>query len=108
MIRWKRGSRRMKTIRTLMTTGLPSLAMAMMLSCLAARAQPPGVPVRVPLSADDIYRVQALSDPQVSPDGQWVAYVVTMNDRAADEQRSAIWMVSWDGTQHLALTGAAA
>ncbi|MEA3150901.1 MAG: hypothetical protein QOD56_1840, partial [Gammaproteobacteria bacterium] len=51
-----------------------------------------------------MYRVQDLSDPQVSPDGQWVAYVVTTSDRAADEARSAIWMVSWDGKERLALT----
>jgi dipeptidyl aminopeptidase/acylaminoacyl peptidase len=59
------------------------------------------------LAPDDFYRVQDVSDPQVSPDGQWVAYVVTTNDRQADEARSAIWMVSWDGSQRLALTSAA-
>ena len=40
----------------------------------------------------------------MSPDGLWVAYVVTANDRESDEARSAIWMVSWDGSQKLALT----
>jgi len=59
------------------------------------------------LTADDFYRIQDVSDPQVSPDGRWVAYVVTTNDREADEARSAIWMVSWDGSQRLALTAAA-
>ncbi|MDB6085598.1 MAG: WD40-like beta Propeller containing protein, partial [Gammaproteobacteria bacterium] len=69
---------------------------------------PAGDAVRGPLTADDFYRAAALSDPQVSPDGSWVAYVVTTNDREADEQRSAIWLVSWDGAQQFALTGAAA
>jgi dipeptidyl aminopeptidase/acylaminoacyl peptidase len=64
-------------------------------------------PLREPLDADDIYRIQELKDPQVSPDGLWVAYVVATNDRAADEQRGAIWMVSWDGAQQLALTAPA-
>ncbi len=59
------------------------------------------------LTPDDFYRVQDVSDPQVSPDGLWVAYVVTANDRDADEARSAIWMVNWDGSQRLALTAAA-
>jgi dipeptidyl aminopeptidase/acylaminoacyl peptidase len=59
------------------------------------------------LNADDFYRIQDLGEPQVSPDGLWVAYVVTTNDRQADEARSAIWMVSWDGSQRLALTAAA-
>jgi dipeptidyl aminopeptidase/acylaminoacyl peptidase len=56
------------------------------------------------LIADDIYSVQEVSDPQVSPDGQWVAYLVTTNDRESDSALSAVWMVSWDGTQRLALT----
>ena len=59
------------------------------------------------LVPDDLYRVQEVTDPHVSPDGRWVAYVVTTNDREPDEARSAIWMVSWDGTQRLALTAAA-
>ena len=59
------------------------------------------------LTPDDFYGVVDVSDPQVSPDGLWVAYVVTANDRDADEARSAIWMVSWDGSQRLALTPAA-
>ncbi|HZO23658.1 MAG TPA: S9 family peptidase [Steroidobacteraceae bacterium] len=57
------------------------------------------------LTPDELLRVQSVSDPQVSPDGAWVAYVVTSNDLQADEARSAIWMVSWDGAQRLALTG---
>jgi dipeptidyl aminopeptidase/acylaminoacyl peptidase len=64
-------------------------------------------PAHRTLTPDDFYRIQDVSDPQVSPDGAWVAYVVTMNDRAADEARSAIWMVSWDGKESLALTAAA-
>ncbi len=59
------------------------------------------------LTAADFFRVQDLSDAQISPDGQWVAYVVTVDDHDADEQRSAIWMVSWDGKQRLPLTAAA-
>ena len=59
------------------------------------------------LNSDDFFRVQDLSDPQVSPDGLWVAYVVSSNDRESDEARSAIWMVSWDGKEHLQLTSAA-
>ena len=65
------------------------------------------VAVRRTLKVDDFFRVQEVSDPQVSPDGLWVAYVVSSNDRDADEARSAIWMVSWDGKEQLQLTSAA-
>src|SRR5882757_4603041 len=82
-------------------------AASLLLSLVAAQAQTADAPARRSFAPDDFYRVQALSDPQVSPDGLWVAYVVTTSDRDADEQRSAIWMVSWDGAQQLALTAAA-
>jgi dipeptidyl aminopeptidase/acylaminoacyl peptidase len=78
-----------------------------LLSLCAARAMGADAPARRGLNADDFYRVQDVSDPQVSPDGLWIAYVLGSNDRDADEARSAIWMVSWDGSQHLALTAAA-
>jgi len=61
-------------------------------------------PSRRPLTPDDYYNTQIVSEPQVSPDGKWVAYVVSTNDRDADESRSAIWMVSWEGTQQVQLT----
>jgi len=60
-----------------------------------------------PLTPEELLRVQSVGNPQVSPDGSWVAYVVSSNNLEADEARSAIWMVSWDGTQRLALTAAA-
>jgi dipeptidyl aminopeptidase/acylaminoacyl peptidase len=59
------------------------------------------------LTADDFYNMQIVTAPQVSPDGKWVAYVVSTNDRGADETRSAIWMVSWEGTQQIPLTNPA-
>jgi dipeptidyl aminopeptidase/acylaminoacyl peptidase len=61
-------------------------------------------PAKRLLTADDIYRLQQVSDPQVSPDGKWIAYTVTRMDRGADKLRSAIWMVNWEGTQDLQVT----
>jgi dipeptidyl aminopeptidase/acylaminoacyl peptidase len=84
------------------------LAVGLMASLLAVHALAADVPpTRRTLTADDFYRIQDVTDPQVSPDGRWVAYVVTTNDREADEARSAIWMVNWDGKERLALTAAA-
>jgi dipeptidyl aminopeptidase/acylaminoacyl peptidase len=62
---------------------------------------------RHPFSPEDFFRVQDVSEPQVSPDGLWVAYVVASNDRDSDEARNAIWMASWDGKEHIALTPSA-
>jgi dipeptidyl aminopeptidase/acylaminoacyl peptidase len=61
-------------------------------------------PAKRPLTAEDVYRMKEVGDPQVSPDGQWIAYTVTRMDREADKLRSAIWMVNWEGTQDLQIT----
>jgi dipeptidyl aminopeptidase/acylaminoacyl peptidase len=87
---------------------IPALAAGLLLSLSAVQAIAADAEQgRRTLAPDDLYRVQEVSDPQVSPDGRWVAYVVTTNDREPDEARSAIWMVSWDGSERLALTAAA-
>jgi dipeptidyl aminopeptidase/acylaminoacyl peptidase len=57
-----------------------------------------------PLAVDDYDRFSDLHDVRISADGSWVAYVVETNDRATDEQHTAIWLVSWDGTQHVPVT----
>ena len=88
-----------------MLNGLSRLVAVLVLAaCTAQTLAADSASSRRTLTADDFYRVEDLSDPQVSPDGHWVAYVVGSSDRDADEARSAIWMVSWDGKQRLALS----
>lgn len=57
-----------------------------------------------PLQPGDIYRMQTIGEPEVSPDGGWVAYTVTSVDSAKDKRNSDIWMTSWDGKEKLQLT----
>ncbi len=57
-----------------------------------------------PLSVDDIYNLREVRDPQRSPDGKWVAYVVSRAIKDTDKNDSDIWMASWDGTQDIQLT----
>ena len=45
-----------------------------------------------------------VSDPQVSPDGNWVAYTVTSVDADADAYLDTVWMVNWDGGKPIQLT----
>lgn len=49
------------------------------------------------LKLDDIFRFRDVRDPQVSPDGQWIAYVVSATDTKEDKSNTHIWMVSYDG-----------
>jgi dipeptidyl aminopeptidase/acylaminoacyl peptidase len=57
-----------------------------------------------PLSTDDIYNLREVRDPQRSPDGKWVAYVVSRAIKETDKNDTDIWMASWDGTQEIQLT----
>lgn len=56
------------------------------------------------LTADDINAIREVSDPQLSPDGQWVAYAVRTADPVKDKGNSHLWMSSWDGKQSVQLT----
>src|SRR5688500_7692266 len=57
-----------------------------------------------PVRVDDFARIKNVGDPQVSPDGQWVAYTVSSIDLGKDRSDTDVWMVSWDGTTTLRLT----
>jgi dipeptidyl aminopeptidase/acylaminoacyl peptidase len=56
------------------------------------------------LILDDLYNLKEVRDPQSSPDGKWVAYVVSRAIKDTDKNDSDIWMASWDGTQEIQLT----
>jgi dipeptidyl aminopeptidase/acylaminoacyl peptidase len=48
--------------------------------------------------------MRAVSDPQLSPDGNWVAYTVSTTDSAKNRRDADVWMTSWDGAQTLRMT----
>jgi dipeptidyl aminopeptidase/acylaminoacyl peptidase len=52
----------------------------------------------------DLLRLREVTDPQLSPDGAWVAYTVTVSDTAADKRDADIWMSSWSGKRSVRLT----
>src|SRR5215471_2960430 len=56
-----------------------------------------GQTARHRLKIDDLQRIHDVRDPQLSPDGQWVAYVVSTVDVKEDKSNSHIWMVGFDG-----------
>ena len=39
------------------------------------------------MTVDDLLAIKAVSDPQVSPDGTWVVYVVGELDRATEKTK---------------------
>src|SRR6059036_2506726 len=63
-----------------------------------------GQTARRPLKLDDLARFRDVRDPQLSPDGQWVAYVVATTDTKEDKGNTHIWMVGFDGKNDRQIT----
>ena len=59
-----------------------------------------------PMTIDDLLAVKAVSDPQVSPDGKSVVYVVSELDRETDKSNSDLWLVPAAGGEPRRLTTA--
>src|SRR5260221_5664398 len=51
------------------------------------------------MTPEDYYSFEFIGDPNISPDGKLVAYVVTKIDRAQNRRNSSIWMVATDGSR---------
>jgi len=64
----------------------------------------PAQTARRPLKLDDLTRFRNVSDPQISPDGQWVAYVTGSTDAKDDKSNSHIWMVNINGSNDRQIT----
>src|SRR5262245_6849218 len=64
-------------------------------------AQPPA---QRPMTVEDMWQVQRLGPPTVSPDGKWAAVEVTTYNMDANDSTSDIWLLSTDGTTRRQLT----
>ncbi|QDV36739.1 S9 family peptidase [Tautonia plasticadhaerens] len=59
-----------------------------------------------PMTVDDLLAVKTVSDPQVSPDGTRVVYVVSEIDRESSKSNSDLWLVPVSGGEPKRLTTA--
>ena len=50
------------------------------------------------MTIDDLLAMQRVSDPQCSPDGRWIAYVIAAVDVPGNRTDSDIWVVASDGS----------
>ena len=85
------------------------LCMALPLSLAGTAALVPGALAaqtaqRRAIAPSDVYNLRSVGDPQISPDGKWVAYTVSTVDSAKDRNVSHIWMTSWDGAHTIQAT----
>ena len=56
------------------------------------------------LDYGDLASLRDVSDPQLSPEGEWIAYVVRTTNLEKDRRYGDIWMASWDGARTVQLT----
>jgi len=56
------------------------------------------------VTIDDIAALREVSEPRISPDGEWVANTVTVLDTIEDKKISHLWMTSWNGQSSRQLT----
>ncbi len=57
-----------------------------------------------PLLREDFDRLLEVDGLVCSRDGDWIAYTVTGADVEADDRKSSIWMVNFEGTQNIRLS----
>ncbi len=70
--------------------------------CLAGYAQENNA--KRAITFDDLRSVYRISDPQISPDGKWVAYAVATPDMDANRNASNVWIVPTSGSAAIQLT----
>jgi dipeptidyl aminopeptidase/acylaminoacyl peptidase len=79
------------------------LIVAITLCCGSLSGQQPAATPRA-ITVNDLYALRDLHDPQISPEGQWVAYSVGGANRAEDKMEERIWMVPAAGGDAIPLT----
>ncbi len=60
--------------------------------------------VKTNLELLDIFNMEYVSDPQISPDGNQVVYVRNFKDVMTDSNLSNLWIVNYDGSRNRPLT----
>ena len=56
------------------------------------------------MTIDDVMSMRAVSDPRISPDGRFVAFVVTQADMKTNFRNSDVWIVATGGSESRPLT----
>ncbi|HYL98305.1 MAG TPA: S9 family peptidase [Blastocatellia bacterium] len=57
-----------------------------------------------PFTIEDLLTVKRVGDPQISPDGKWVAYTISETDRAGNKRNTQIYLVGIQGETARQLT----
>ncbi|HEV8487819.1 MAG TPA: S9 family peptidase [Blastocatellia bacterium] len=71
---------------------------------LASAAARQTQPSPKPFTIEDLIKVRRVSDPQLSPNGRFVAYTITDTDKAANKRTTQIYIVSIEGGEPTQVT----
>ena len=81
----------MKTIRCLAFT---SLTLVLWLPIQAQEpASKPVPPTPRAITIDDFFQIRDVSQPEISPDNQWIAYTVRTRMLKEDKNEQRLWMI---------------
>jgi dipeptidyl aminopeptidase/acylaminoacyl peptidase len=94
---------RMKVVRAI---AFASLAVALWwpVNAQESAASRPGPFAPRNITIDDYFQIRDVSQPEMSPDGQWVAYSVRTRMLKEDKNEQRLWMVSTRGGDPIPLT----
>jgi dipeptidyl aminopeptidase/acylaminoacyl peptidase len=81
---------------------LPLVLATLTLPTVASAQSSPPSPR--PITIDDYFQIQAVHDPQLSSDGQWVAYAIDKAILKTDKNETRIWMIPTSGGDALPMT----
>src|SRR5579864_3030181 len=75
-------------------------------SCTLAQESAPKPVSTTPrnITIDDFFQIRDVAQPELSPDGQWVAYAVRTRILKDDKNEQRLWMVSTRGGDAIPLT----
>jgi dipeptidyl aminopeptidase/acylaminoacyl peptidase len=89
----------------------PALLLCVLMLCVPVtqEAEKPAAPAqaasaRRPLAIDDLFDVHEVHDPQISADGQLIAYTVASLSLKEDKGQARIWMIPAGGGEPIAMT----
>jgi dipeptidyl aminopeptidase/acylaminoacyl peptidase len=57
-----------------------------------------------PMTPEDLYLIPRVQDPQVSPDGRWIAFTVGIPDLEANAVDTDIWLMPIEGGEPWQIT----
>jgi len=92
----------MKILSSILCVLLALCLSSPLLAQEAASKSAPSAPRNITI--DDLFQIRDVSQPELSPDGQWIAYVVRTRMLKKDKNEQRLWMVSTRGGDAIPLT----